>query len=77
MSDPATTLAKQGAGCRYYGKSHAALEAAGVLVDQHGNECAVVFTSFAPCKMEIDTFVPNETICPIARGYARRNEGKP
>lgn len=58
--------------CRFYGMSHAALRVFGVLHDQGGNECALVFDSFAPCKMARLDYLPDETRCPIARGYARR-----
>jgi hypothetical protein len=52
--------------------SHTVLKAAGLLRSQGGNECAVIFDSFAPCKMERLGFDPDETRCPIARGYLRR-----
>lgn len=71
MSAPAFTPRSLPA-CRYYGMSHTVLKAAGLLRSQGGNECAVIFDSFAPCKMERLGFDPDETRCPIARGYLRR-----
>jgi len=58
--------------CRYYGKSHAVLKYTGRLYDQYGNECALIFDAFAPCKMEVLGHAPDETRCPIALGHERR-----
>lgn len=65
---PATTPA-----CRFYGRSHVVLKAAGILFDQHGNECAAIWDSYSPCRMR--TLLrrdPDENVCPIARGFLRR-----
>jgi hypothetical protein len=43
----------------------------GELVDQRGNECAVVFDSYSPCKMETLGYQPDETRCPRACTYQR------
>jgi hypothetical protein len=56
-------------GCRYYGKSHAVLEATGMLVSQNGNECALVFTSYSPCAMEIAGKQPDQDLSEIAIAY--------
>ena len=68
MSAPCTALTKP-CGCRYYGKSHAALKVHGVLLDQLGNECAVVFDAHAGCKMEELGHTPDETRCPRSLRY--------
>lgn len=57
--------------CRYYGRSHAILRMFGELVNQRGNECAVVFDSYSPCKMETLGYQPDETRCPRACTYQR------
>jgi hypothetical protein len=69
MSAPSTALITAGYGCRYYGKSHAALKSMGVLLEQLGNECAVVFDCFSPCKMEQLGHVPDEKRCPRSLRY--------
>jgi hypothetical protein len=67
MSEPSTAIARAGAGCRFYGKSHIALRAAGVLMDQHGNECALIWNGFSPCRMEMQGQAPDEATCRIVR----------
>jgi hypothetical protein len=67
MSAPSTALV--GHGCRYYGCSHAALKVCGVLLDNLGNECAVVFDSNANCKMEELGYPPDESRCPRSLRY--------
>jgi hypothetical protein len=51
--------------CPFYGKSHAALQTAGVLMDQGGNECALIFDSYAPCRMEMAGLAPDWASCPL------------
>lgn len=53
-------------GCRFYGRSHAALESFHVLWDQGGNECALITTSYSPCRMERLGLPVIEYLCPIA-----------
>ena len=73
MSAPFTALTKP-CGCRYYGCSHAVLKIYGELAEQRGNECAVVFDSFAPCKMELLGHAPDETRCPRSLRYHQDHE---
>jgi hypothetical protein len=61
-------------GCHYYGKSHIVYQRSGQLVDQHGNECALVYTSYSPCQMETRSYPVCEDLCPIAA--AHRWEGR-
>jgi hypothetical protein len=56
-------------GCRYYGMAHVILASTGRLVSQLGNECAVVFDAYAPCKMEIGGLYPDEQACDLAQNY--------
>jgi hypothetical protein len=56
--------------CKYYGQSHIVFQRTGKLLGQHGNECALIFSSFAPCKMELAGAEPDEEFCPIV---ARHN----
>jgi hypothetical protein len=60
--------------CRYYGQSSMILQATGQLLTSGGDECAVVFTSYAPCEMERSGALPDESYCPRAERY---REGKP
>jgi hypothetical protein len=66
--------------CRYYGRSHVLLKLTGLLVQLGGlrlrsNECAVIFDSHAPCKMEMLGYAPDARRCPIARSYERSQGG--
>jgi hypothetical protein len=72
MSAPSTAL--NPCACRYYGKSHAVLKVYGVLDDQIGNECAVVFDCFSPCKMEQLGHAPDEKKCPRSLRYHQDHE---
>lgn len=36
--------------CPFYGK-HASVEV-GAIVEQHGNQCAIIVNSYSPCLME-------------------------
>jgi hypothetical protein len=38
-----------------------------VLVDQEGNQCALVMTAYAPCRMEIDGDTPDWRTCLLVR----------
>jgi hypothetical protein len=58
-------------GCQYYGNSHYVLHSTGNLLTSGGNECAVIFTSYAPCKMEIAGAQPDQAVCPLAEEYTR------
>jgi hypothetical protein len=41
-----------------------------VLIPQHGNECALITTAYAPCRMEIAGDTPDLQRCELA-GSAR------
>ena len=70
MSAPSTALIPAACHCRYYGQSHAVLKIYGELAEQQqGNECAVVFDSFSPCKMELLGHPPDEARCPRSLRY--------
>jgi hypothetical protein len=43
--------------CRYYGKHQIRN---GKLIDQMGNQCGAITTSYAPCRMEIAHKAPDE-----------------
>lgn len=36
-----------------------------VLIDQNGNQCALVVDSYSPCKMEIKKETPSWSVCPF------------
>jgi hypothetical protein len=38
-----------------------------VLFDQHGNQCGLVVTSYAPCRMEIEHQEPDWKSCFLVR----------
>ena len=52
--------------CRFYGK-HWAGSTFG-LVDQCGNQCAMIIGAYSPCALEINGHTPDETVCPLAEG---------
>jgi hypothetical protein len=37
----------------------------GALIEQQGNECAVITTADSPCRMEIDGQEPDWRTCPL------------
>lgn len=45
--------------CPFYG-FHTAL---GLLIDQTGNQCALITTSYSPCQMEINGQTPDFNLC--------------
>lgn len=47
--------------CPFYGFSHPLP----VLMDQGGNQCALITTSFSPCQMEINDQTPSWGECPF------------
>lgn len=47
--------------CRFYGKNGMF----GMLIDQGGNQCALIIESYSPCAMEIQKGVYVEIFCPI------------
>ena len=42
-----------------------------LLLDQHGNQCALIVTSHAPCRMEMEGETPDWQACALVR-YAVR-----
>jgi hypothetical protein len=48
--------------CPFYGMSGVL---PGQLIPTHGNQCALIKTSHAPCAMEIGASTPEETNCPL------------
>jgi hypothetical protein len=48
--------------CPYYGffKTHGSL-----LLDQNGNQCALIENRYVPCQMEKKGFAPNWNKCPL------------
>jgi len=47
--------------CPFYG-FHMAM---GMLMDQPGNQCALITDSYGPCQMEVRSEVPNWNECPF------------
>lgn len=47
--------------CRFYGKNGMF----GQLIDQGGNECGLIITSYSPCAMEMDGSAPDENTCSV------------
>lgn len=61
--------------CRFYGMSGLLR---GHLIPTHGNQCALIRTSHAPCTMETGGRTPEETNCPlIARVIMTRVQQDP
>jgi len=58
--------------CRFYGNSNVVLKRTGQLFSSGGNECAVIFDAYAPCKMEMAGIQPDESMCPLAEKYLRQ-----
>jgi hypothetical protein len=48
--------------CVFYGKSGVANF---MLVETHGNQCALVVTSHHPCAMEMEGVAPDDKQCPL------------
>jgi hypothetical protein len=49
-------------GCPFYG--YAAKPSLQLLLDTHGNQCALIWENHAPCSMEIAGHAPDITTCP-------------
>jgi hypothetical protein len=45
-----------------------------ILFDQHGNQCALVATSHAPCQMEVNGEVPDWKTCGLVREMRMEND---
>jgi len=54
-------IEKQRYQCPFYG-FHMAM---GMLMDQSGNQCALITDSYSPCQMEIRSQTPNWNECPL------------
>lgn len=61
MSAPPLSLTPSPARCPFYGR-HAA-PTMRLLVEQYGNQCALVTSSYAPCAMEMAGQLPELARC--------------
>jgi hypothetical protein len=52
-------------GCTYYGHSGVIGITPARLIASHGNQCALIRDSHAPCAMEVNGQQPDELDCPI------------
>jgi hypothetical protein len=59
--------------CKFYG--YTALRRNGELVATHGNQCALLYEAFAPCRMETAGETPDLEKCEM-HGSARAIECK-
>jgi len=50
--------------CPFYGRHLAFASVAPCLVDQHGNQCALITSAYAPCAMEVAGEPSNWERCP-------------
>lgn len=48
-----------------------------LLIDQNGNQCAIVKDAYAPCFMEIEGNTPDWKTCPRLADILVTLEGKP
>ncbi len=53
--------------CPFYGFS----EAMGVFMDQKGNQCPLILSSYSPCRMEVEGKLPSWDRCPFNKGKNR------
>jgi hypothetical protein len=63
--------------CPFYGNSHFALAAHGVLMTQHGNECALITGAFSPCRMEVGGVAPHWPSCPLNKLWTSASAAVP
>jgi hypothetical protein len=52
--------------CPFYGK-HADAHATNMIVEQHGNECAILVASYSPCLLDIVGISPNASDCALLK----------
>jgi len=57
--------------CPFYGRH--AVELTRVLIDSHGNECALITAAYSPCRMETAGDTPDLARCEL-NGTARAIE---
>lgn len=51
--------------CPFYGRHFVLLGRPFTLVTQHGNECALIATSYSPCLMETESRPIEWSKCPV------------